>query len=523
MKMLVKKAEDNIIFFCKIYGVYIFGGLFIGALTYFMMMSQNLVNDLDGIWHHSNFIAGDWEISLGRGLQRYADRARFGIVSEPFNSILTIFLIVIGTVMVIEKFQIKNSFYKGLLLIILVANPIVCNSLSYSYMSVNFGLAYFFSVAAFCCVKLGDIKRKVVTGILLGGLCLGISMAFYQAYICVTCVLITMYTLKKLVEEDSLKQIITYVALCLSMGIWGGVVYFSITQLLLYRAGVEMSSYRGASNINMVEMIKALPDSLKNCYVEFVKYISEYKAMSDLEFIEVIIYGLLTVYAVVVMLQFASLCRKNKGQAVLFAAMVGLLPISSCFVLLLAVGNIMTGLMSMGLLLCVVMLGVIVPKDGAGAFWIKRIYFFMLAFFAWFQLSAVENDQLALKEGKLATITLAENMVTHLNENGYFEDGKVVAFVGRPGDNDSFAWSTAYQMANGYAKFGCWSTDARNNKVSWDGVMSCFLGTNISTCGVETYQEIVALEQVANMPEFPMEGSVCIINNVIVVKVSDVY
>ena len=50
----------------------------------------------DGIWHLSNFIAGDFEISLGRGLERYADRARFGIVSSPLNTVLCLLAVVYG-------------------------------------------------------------------------------------------------------------------------------------------------------------------------------------------------------------------------------------------------------------------------------------------------------------------------------------------------------------------------------------------------------------------------------------------
>ena len=78
-------------------------------------------------------------------------------------------------------------------------------------------------------------------------------------------------------------------------------------------------------------------------------------------------------------------------------------------------------------------------------------------------------------------------------------------------------------MANGYAQFGCWSTDARNNKVSWEGVLSNFLGINLIVCGESDYSEIISLEQVAEMPEFPATGSICVIEDIIVVKVSEVY
>lgn len=133
------------------------------------------------------------------------------------------------------------------------------------------------------------------------------------------------------------------------------------------------------------------------------------------------------------------------------------------------------------------------------------------------------NDQLALKEGKTAVITLTENIVSGLYSGGYLDEYHTVAFVGRPGNNDRFAKSAAYQMANDYARFGCWSTAPRNNRVSWEGVISNFLGVNLSLCGDPEYQELIALEQVADMPEFPLEGSICVINDIVVVKVSELY
>ena len=242
-----------------------------------------------------------------------------------------------------------------------------------------------------------------------------------------------------------------------------------------------------------------------------------------MEFISVVLTALFLIYLLAVVIRFLRLFKQNRVCAFLFILTVALLPAAGCFVLLIAVGNTMSGLMSMGLVLCVTLLGVIVPDEGKTGFWMKRCYLFFLAVFAWFQLSAVTNDQLALKEGKTATVTLTENIISGLSEEGYLDPYQVVAFVGRPGDNDMFAQSTAYQMANGYAKFGCWSTAARNNRVSWAGVISNFLGVNLNLCGDAEYQEIVELKQVADMPEFPLDGSICVIGDIVVVKVSDIY
>ncbi len=499
------------------------GGVLIGVLTYFMMMASNLVNDLDGIWHLSNFIAGDWEISLGRGLQRYADRARFGIVSDSFNTILTLVWVAGSANIIITIFCIKNTLCKGMFMLILIANPIVCHSLSYSYMSVNFGLAYFMSTVAFGCIASAFVKKKLPAGILLSGAFLGISMAFYQAYICVTCVLMLMFLLQQIINQEKVKDIFLYIWGCCGAIVSGGMIYVIITKALLYRAGIQLASYGGASNVSLGVIFKNLPDSFVTCYQQFWNYIYTQKVFSKLEFVDVMLAGMMIFYCVVVIIQLVKLWKDSIIHAFLFVLALLLLPVAGCFVLMIAVGNTMTVIMSMGLLLCMIMPGIIVPKEGKTGFWLKRGYLLFLIFFGWFQLSAVVNDQLALKEGKTATITLTENIITMLYSEGYLEECETVALVGRPANNDSFVWSTAYQRANGYAKFGCWSTEARNHRVSWNGVISNFLGVNLSLCDESKYKKIKELEQVANMPEFPAKGSICVIDDIVVVKVSEVY
>lgn len=524
MKNIVLNMEEKISRFFNEYGRFVLIASGIGFLTYFMMMSLNLVNDLDGIWHLSNFIAGDWEISLGRGLQRYADRARFGIVSDSFNSMLTIIVIAITNTIIVKKYEFDGIFYKLLFITILMANPIVCNSLSYSYMSVNFGLAYFFSVMAFVCVKTGnENRRKKIFGTFSGAVFLGISMAFYQAYICVTCVLLLSYMIKLLIEEKKVKSVFYYACSSLGLILVGGIFYLLITKALLFRAGIQMASYKGASNMSIGLMLRSLPESIEQCYLQFINFVWGQKMLADLEFINIVLLGLGVVYIVAICIRFFELLKSQVMSAVIFLVMLGLLPVASCAVLLIAVGNTMSVLMSLGIVLGIVILGIVVPREGKTGFWLKRIYLFALVALAWFQLSAVENDQLALKEGKTATITLTENIISEIYHQGYLEEQQYVAFVGRPGDNDRFAQSTAYRMANGYAKFGCWSTDARNNRVSWNGIISNFIGTNLYLCDDAEYQRIIGLQQVADMPEYPMEGSICIIDNIIVVKVSDVY
>lgn len=117
-----------------------------GCIIYFTIMAENLYNDLDGIWHTSNFIAGDWEISLGRGLLRYFDKVRFGVLSVPFNVVLTILLLGITNLLLIRLFSVKSKIAAALFVGILIANPVVCCTLTYGFTTVNYASAFLFAV-----------------------------------------------------------------------------------------------------------------------------------------------------------------------------------------------------------------------------------------------------------------------------------------------------------------------------------------------------------------------------------------
>ena len=68
----------------------------------------------------------------------------------------------------------------------------------------------------------------------------------------------------------------------------------------------------------------------------------------------------------------------------------------------------------------------------------------------------VEKDQLALKEGRTATVQLADCVVEGLIVEGYLADDIPIAFVGKPCENAMFVKQSAWNSANWYAKFGNW-------------------------------------------------------------------
>lgn len=118
------------------------------VLLYIVLIANQLTNHYDGLWHGSVGLSGPWELSIGRWFWLYIDRLRMGISSEPLTSCLTLFLIIIGNMLICDIFgQIgkKTGYLAGM---IILSNTTICNYLSYRYMSPTFGFSFLLSILA---------------------------------------------------------------------------------------------------------------------------------------------------------------------------------------------------------------------------------------------------------------------------------------------------------------------------------------------------------------------------------------
>lgn len=500
--------------------VYIAVTVAMGVLVYLSLMANDLVNNLDGIWHPSNFIAGDWEISLGRGLQRYADRARFGLVSSAWNSVVFFAIWGLADYLIIRKFNLRTRLYSFLFLFVTIANPVVCESLTYSYMSINFALAYLLAVIAFAIVpKQGTSIKNRILLLVTSSLAFGMSMAFYQAYICVFAVISLFWIVTILNSKEKLSRILIESLGYIITFILGGAIYYCIAKLLLIRAGVEMASYKGAGNITPGVIIRSFPQSILNAYKETYNFIFIRRFNSNLEFSSMAIIVVVVITLICFITYVIGIFKNGVKNGLISILLFAFLPLAGSCICAIAVGNSITGLMAMGILL-IVPLSYIFVKDKKA---LKIVFACSIFLLSWYTVSAVENDQIALKEGSVATERIADGILNDINDYCSDEPYNCVAIVGRASDNPLFYASEAYEMANGYAMFGRWSTDARNNRVTWDGIMKSMCGTHLQFCDDGKYLELIESNSVKSMPIYPADGYIQSVDGVLVIKVSNVY
>ena len=105
------------------------------VVVYFPLISQRLVNTFDGLWNGSWFIGRFWEVSIGRWLWPVADFVRFGVQTEPLNSLLTLAMVVLSMTVIRKDFVQNDGLMSWLAGMIFVSGAVVGVWLSYRYMS----------------------------------------------------------------------------------------------------------------------------------------------------------------------------------------------------------------------------------------------------------------------------------------------------------------------------------------------------------------------------------------------------
>ena len=432
---------------------YIFINIIFGIMVYFMMISENLVNSHDGIWNTSSFIAGSWEASLGRGLLHYIDEIRAGIVSVPLNTVLTLLIVSVASVLIIDFLAIESRKLGVLVSLLLIANPVTCDTLSYCFTSVGYGMAFLFSVLSVGCI----CGKSRIVGILLGAVFLALSLSCYQAYFGITCLLLLLQVMKMLLDCERGKRIVEFLIKGILAIVIGGIFYSLISDALLKKYGIELAPYRGASEVSVGRIIALLPESMQLCYKEFYNFFVKNR-MGITVFNETVILigGMGVLLSVCVFRHFFVIWRISRGHALCFLACICLVPVG-CNAVVLLVRSDMDTLMSMGMVASVALVSaVILSIDGRSVFFLRRGAYILLLLLLWVNILTVEKDQLALKEGRTATVQLADCVVEGLIVEGYLADDIPIAFVGKPCENAMFVKQSAWNSANWYAKFGNW-------------------------------------------------------------------
>lgn len=500
------------------------------VVVYFPLMSQKLTNTFDGLWMDTYYIAGGWELSIGRWLWPLADALRFGVQTDPINSLLTLSLVTLSFILVRRLFTTKDSFLTYLLGMAFISSASVSIQLSYRYMSPIFGLSLFLSVAAaYCVIRTENKVRAVVQGTV----CLTLSLGLYQANLGSFCLILLVYFLMLLFQKLDRSLIHAHIAKSLCSAAAGVVLYYLTLKLILLVTGFQMSEYNGAASVSPLYVLKRLPTGAARAYQIFGIYFfrNQYRnnilqAMGFFALIVLLVgFGLLK--------RFWRVVRSRDSEYILLsAAALAVLP-AICNVTLLITSEAtwrlqMAGALDLFIPLCILLLDVTRKKQPQNeklrmAVIGGTVLLAGLIVYGNVYMRAV--DQEAMYEGRKSLKSMTDRIADDLMDFGYFdgEERLPVVFVGRPSSNPTFLMREYYLYANTYAQIGRFWGGADVAQQVWKSVFQNITPVNLTYGRVERYLEVYAESETEQMPTYPQEGYIRQIGDTVVVKISDDY
>lgn len=500
------------------------------VVVYFPLMSQKLTNTFDGLWVDTYYIAGGWELSIGRWLWPLADALRFGVQTDPINSLLTLSLVTLSFILVRRLFTTKDSFLTYLLGMAFISSASVSIQLSYRYMSPIFGLSLFLSVAAaYCVIRTENKVRAVVQGTV----CLTLSLGLYQANLGSFCLILLVYFLMLLFQKLDRSLIHAHIAKSLCSAAAGVALYYLTLKLILLVTGFQMSEYNGAASVSPLYVLKRLPTGAARAYQIFGVYFfrNQYRnnILQAVGFFALIVllvgFGLLK--------RFWRVVRSRDSEYILLsAAALAVLP-AICNVTLLITSEAtwrlqMAGALDLFIPLCILLLDVTRKKQPQNeklrmAVIGGTVLLAGLIVYGNVYMRAV--DQEAMYEGRKSLKSMTDRIADDLMDFGYFdgEERLPVVFVGRPSSNPTFLMREYYLYANTYAQIGRFWSGADVAQQVWKSVFQNITPVNLTYGRVERYLEVYAESETEQMPTYPQEGYIRQIGDTVVVKISDDY
>lgn len=496
----IKRLFNDKRFIACIVATYLVGIIAHGFVLTNLNLSHDSLNE---------FFAGSayyvWKIQLGRYIAPFYSKLTGTICIYPWsNGLIGILWIAISVYLLVNIFDIQNKLNIVLISMIFVVNKTVTSVLAtYTH---EFG-AYMFALLLACLAAYLWKNKKGYISIVLQIVLLFLSAGIYQAYITVYLMIIIIFSLTELRNNQKIKNVLTnglkgVVAVIIAL-----VGYYLVFKLIMAITNIEPLSngYNSVSNIE--NLISNFPVTLLNSYSIGIKEIFTPSDSTINNILFNTVNSLLITLGIIY--QIIS-TRKELSNLILSICLILLTPLI-CSLMYLLSGSY-HDLMGYGIY--ILMLLAIVILDSKYNDNSYKIVVAGLALLLTFFNTQTANALYVKKEIQdKSTYFYMTDMVSKLEEcPDYRKYDSKVAIIGNFFDDyqtkelKDIDITGSYDVS-GITYYDCW--------------LSYF--ENVLNYPIQLVSENEALslkdnEEVLNMPIFPTKGSIKKVNDIIVIK-----
>lgn len=477
----------------------------------------NVMHNNDDIWqlpmgYGTGLSSGRWLLTI---LGDWMLRSGYGYNLPLLNGALFLAMVAVSAGLVVDLFQIDNRISAVLMGMLFTAFPSVTSVLFFKYTAIHYGIAILLTVLA------AWILERSRLGFLWSAVCTAMAMGIYQAYAPITITLFVLLLIQQALQGKSEASQIVKRGLYFCGALTAGVIlYFLVLKGTLAVYGTALSDYQGVDNMGKLSLGQ-LPGLLKRTLGSFLKLpIYDYCGLANTGLLKILYLLVWTVSGGLVLYILAVKVRDWK-IAVGTLLLCALLPFAMNFVVIMCPDTVLYTLMvyAFVLLPCIPLIlleclpenrgkGIRILQKAAGC--IAALMVFCYAYGAnvnytsmYYNNRQVENywnsivTQVRMTEGFAPDMEWA---VLGVIEDPMLETGW--EYIELYGGNRH-----ARDLMNQYSRLA-WVTN--------------YMGIHIPEASEDRAVQLAQTESVRQMPCWPSQGSIQIVEDTVVIKFQNV-
>lgn len=469
------------------------------------------------------YIAGKWpKASMGRIFYNaYISLTRGKIVLPWLIGVLSLLWVSIAVYIIVRSFEIENGTYVLLVAGICVTNPSVyATAATYLHDLDANSFALLLAVsAAYLWYRGVQSSEKIRTWIFsgIGALLLTIALGIYQSYISVTITLIMLISLNELLKGKRYTEVFCQgISGILMLGA-SSVMYLFVVKLFSSVTGIvilENDSYNGLGNMSQVFSGNVI-SKIRDTYLSFFSAFKNLILTSEPVSLMLVVHGLLILC--IFGLLFLGIRKLEWKSKILFVTLLILIPFGMNISSFLSNGmyHVLMQYAVWFVYLAALLFAYRISKKDAVNNLLKKVL--ILTVILCISLTVMENIQTSntvYVKKRLeyeATLSYMTRVSDRMEEqDGYIPGETPVVFIGEYAVGNTILGFERYEMITG--------VEYHSPITFYDTYKDYFkyvLGRPISLMDAETVQND---ERILHMPIYPKEGSIAMIDGVLIVK-----
>ena len=449
-----------------------------------------------------------------------------GSYSLPFfNGIFALLFLALSAGMVVSVFQVRNKLTAGLIGGLMTVFPAVVSMYFFMFLALYYAIGIFFSVfAAWLTVK---YPKNIIANI-AAVVMIACSLGVYQAYFPDTvCILLMVVILKAafggVKEKKEWKEFFLMIARFLVVMAAGVAVYFLINKAVLAVTHIQLTSYQGGDTMGKIT-IAQLISALKSCYTSFFDMgFSDVMGISYNRTVRRLIKVVWILFAAGIG---AYLVLKKKEYLNKVIVLCGILvfPVAMFLIYVMAPNSYCYTLMAYSVVFffvffllwldaCFRNLKLHAPVKSITNWVSALLTAASVIVFVWY----ANGNYMALEYTKYHDFSYVQTLITKIRSVEDYSQDKPVIVVGTQINDSTNGMGSL--IGDTFTVGGKADTNLGYNSLLY--LMSDYLGFSPYYGTYEEIQNWMQREVVREMPSYPADGSIQVIDDTIIVKLSD--